>query len=95
MRTTLTLVFVLAAGSAYAAEPTVKQLLAAEAQASRVCQGSTDPDSATGECSRRDRLVGRLSQAGWCFGRVGQIQAQKEWHPCGPGSIRQNDLQPD
>ncbi|TXN40666.1 hypothetical protein FV232_27055 [Methylobacterium sp. WL30] len=80
---------------ARATEPTVKQLLAAEAQATRTCQGSADPSRAAEECSRRDRLFGRLSQLGWCFGMKGQTQGQKEWHPCGPNSVRSNDLQPD
>lgn len=79
---------------AVAGEPTVKQLLAAEARANTKCRGSTDELTIAESCSQRDRLGGRLAQSGWCFGRIGQIEALKEWHPCGANSIRQDDLRP-
>ena len=91
MRTALALAAFLVAGPAMA-EPTVKQLLAAEARATLKCQGSTNIDEVPEACSWRDRLVGRLSQSGYCFGRIGQLQGQKEWHPCGANSIRTDDL---
>jgi hypothetical protein len=79
---------------ALAAEPTVKQLLAAEAQANSQCRDTYNEATTPEACSRRDRLVGRLSQVGWCYGKRGQIQADKEWHPCSANSIRQDDLRP-
>lgn len=79
-----------------AAAPSVQELLKAEAAANAACRGSTEPESiqTQEECDRRDRLVGRLSQEGMCYGRQGEVGAQMRWHRCGPGSLTINDLRP-
>lgn len=94
MRAVIVVIVLCGAAPACAEQPTIKQLLTAEAKADLACRGASDPSQSTEECSRRDRLFGRLSQAGWCFGRVGQIEVAKEWHQCGTNSIRQSDLRP-
>lgn len=73
--------------------PSVRDLLAAEAIADRNCRGSTDELVQAEQCARRDRLFGRLSQAGYCWGMKGQSEAEKKWHRCGPTSIYSNDLE--
>lgn len=78
------------------AAPSVQELLKAEATADAACRGSTEPESlhTQEECDRRDRLVGRLSQEGMCYGRQGEVGADMRWHRCGPGSLTINDLRP-
>lgn len=97
MRITLVALTLLAANhAAVAAPPTVDQLLQAWHQANTTCRGSSKPDDFTtmDECSRRDRLGGRLNQAGWCYGKKGQAGYQQEWHRCGPNSNQTDDLKP-
>lgn len=72
--------------------PTVQELLRAEAAATSKCQGSSDELVTSVACPLRDKLYGRLLQAGYCFGRIGQTQAEKSWHKCGAKSIFDNEL---
>ncbi|WP_162560842.1 hypothetical protein [Methylobacterium durans] len=74
--------------------PSVEQLLKAEAQATLICRGSTDELKIQEGCAWRDRLVGRLAQEGYCWGKKGQIEGDKTWHKCKAGSIYFNDLTP-
>ena len=96
MRTALAaLALVVAAGGAQAVEqPTAKQLIKAFGIANSDCRGSADPSSAETqmECDRRSRIVGRLSQMGWCYGRKAQVGADYSWHRCTPASNKINDL---
>ncbi len=82
-----------AATSAFA-RPDAAALLQAEAKADATCRGNVDRES--GEtleaCSRRDRLVGRLYQIGYCYGKKGQFGYQMKWHRCGPNSVMLDDL---
>lgn len=77
--------------------PTPPQLVQAWGDANTNCRGSTDPESPVTqeECSRRERLAGRLGQAGWCFGIKGERQNEKRWHRCTPQSNFDDDLVPD
>ncbi|GJE15117.1 hypothetical protein [Methylobacterium longum] len=34
----------------------------------------------------------RLAQAGYCWGRKGQTEEQKEWHACKPNSIYEDNI---
>lgn len=90
-----TIVMLVLMGDASAQQPlpTVPELLAAEAKAARACEGAGDPAVARGQCTLRDRLSGRLAQAGYCWGRKGQADEKKEWHPCGPDSIYVDDVE--
>ncbi|GJE09250.1 MULTISPECIES: hypothetical protein [Methylobacterium] len=96
MRTTaLALALVVAAGGAQAQQqrPTVPELLAAEAKAVQACEGSGDPAVIREQCRLRDRLSGRLAQAGYCWGRKGQADEKKDWHACQPDSIYEDDIE--
>jgi hypothetical protein len=96
MRTVLTaLVLVVAASEAQAQQqlPTVPELLTAEAKAAQACEGSGDPAIIREQCRLRDRLSGRLAQAGYCWGRKGQTDETKEWHACQPDSIYEDDIE--
>jgi hypothetical protein len=96
MRTTFSVIaFVVAAGGAAAQQqpPTVLELLKAEDKAAEACEGSGDSAIVAEQCRLRDRLSGRLAQAGWCLGRKGQSDEKKEWHACQPDSIYEDDLE--
>ncbi|MCJ2081037.1 hypothetical protein [Methylobacterium sp. J-090] len=85
---------ILVAGGAYGQQlPTVPELLAAELKATQGCEGAGDPAAIKEQCTLRDRLSGRLAQAGQCWGRKGQTDAKKAWHPCGPDSIYVDDVE--
>jgi hypothetical protein len=81
------------AASAQQELPTVQELLAAETKATQGCEGAGDTAIIKEQCTLRDRLGGRLAQAGYCWGRKGQVDAKKEWHPCGPDSIYIDDIE--
>ncbi len=96
MRTALAaLALVVAAGGASAQQhvPTIPELLTAEANATQACEGSGDPAIIREQCRLRDRLSGRLAQAGYCWGRKGQTDEKKEWHACQPDSIYEDDIE--
>ena len=96
MRTALAaLALVVTAGGAAAQQqmPTISELLTAEVKASRTCEGSGDPDVIREQCRLRDRLSGRLAQAGYCWGRKGQTDEKKLWHACQPDSIFEDDIE--
>lgn len=95
MRTALAaLSLVVAAVGAQAQQklPTVSELLKAEVKAAEACEGGGDPAVVSEQCRLRDRISGRLAQAGWCRGRKGQTDEKKEWHVCQPDSIYEDDL---
>ncbi|MCJ2059793.1 hypothetical protein MKL09_25085 [Methylobacterium sp. J-048] len=73
--------------------PTVPELLTAEAKAALGCESSGDPAIIREQCRLRDRLSGRLAQAGYCWGRKGQTDETKEWHACQPDSIFEDDIE--
>ena len=89
------LALLVAAGGASAQQqmPTVPELLTAEAKASQACEGSGDPDVVREQCRLRDRLSGRLAQAGYCWGRKGQTDEKKQWHACQPDSLYEDDFE--
>ncbi|WP_264047988.1 hypothetical protein [Methylobacterium flocculans] len=89
------LALLIASGEAFAQQqlPTAQELLAAEAKATQGCEGTGDTAIIKEQCTLRDRLSGRLAQAGYCWGRKGQMDAKKEWHPCAPDSIYVNDIE--
>ncbi|MFB0490502.1 hypothetical protein ABIE45_003088 [Methylobacterium sp. OAE515] len=89
------LALIVAAGAAGAQQhlPTVPELLTAELKAAQACEGSGDPAIIREQCRLRDRLSGRLAQAGYCWGRKGQTDEKKEWHACQPDSIYEDDIE--
>jgi hypothetical protein len=89
------LALVVAVGGAQAQQqlPTVPELLTAELKATLACEGSGDPAIIREQCRLRDRLSGRLAQAGYCWGRKGQTDEKKEWHACQPDSIYEDDIE--
>jgi hypothetical protein len=96
MRTALAaLALVVATGGANAQQPppTVLELLKAEGKAAEACEGSGDSAIVAQQCRLRDRLSGRLAQAGWCYGRKDQSDEKKEWHACQPDSIYEDDVE--
>jgi hypothetical protein len=88
------LMLIVTASGAYAQQqlPTVLELLKAEAKAAEACEGPGDSAIVAEQCRLRDRLSGRLAQAGWCWGRKGQTDEKKEWHACQPDSIYEDDV---
>jgi hypothetical protein len=42
--------------------------------------GQHDPDDAS--CVARDRSFDQAKEAGWCYGRDGDTEAERVWHPC-------------
>jgi len=96
MRTALAaLALVVAIGGAQAQQklPTVSELLKAEAKATEACEAGGDAAIVSEQCRLRDRISGRLAQAGWCWGRKGQTDVKKEWHACQPDSIYEDDVE--
>ena len=84
MRTVLAaLAFVVSAGGAHAQQkvPTVSELLRAEAKATEACEAGGDPAIVAGQCRLRERVSGRLAQAGWCYGRKGQTDKKRNGTP--------------
>lgn len=73
--------------------PTILELLKAEAKATEACEGAGDSAIVAEQCRLRDRISGRLAQAGWCWGRKGQTDEKKEWHACQPDSIYEDDVE--
>jgi hypothetical protein len=89
------LALVVAVGGAQAQQqlPTIPELLTAELKASQACEAAGDPAVTHEQCRLRDRLSGRLAQAGYCWGRKGQADGKKEWHACQPDSIYEDDIE--
>lgn len=95
MRTALAILalFVAASGATAQQPPTVLELLKAEGKAAEACEGSGDSSIVAEQCRLRDRLSGRLAQAGWCWGRKGQSDEKKEWHACQPDLIYEDEVE--
>ena len=96
MRTALAaLALVVAAGGAQAQQqmPTVPELLTAELKAARACESSGDPAVIREQCRLRDRLSGRLAQAGYCYGRKGQTEERERLARLQPNSIYEDDIE--
>lgn len=89
----LTLVATAGGASAQQQMPTIPELLTAEAKTSQACEASGDPDVIREQCRLRDRLSGRLAQAGYCWGRKGQTDEKKQWHACQTDSIYEDDIE--
>lgn len=50
-----------------------------------MCRGTDNNDA----CIERQKLMYRLTQLGWCFGKNSQEATyQYRWHRCGPDSMR-------
>lgn len=77
------------------AQPSPSQFIKAWNEATFTCSGDTrNEDLRADECARAAALRAHLNERGWCFGKQGQAQYQKQWHQCKAGSIRPNDLLP-
>lgn len=54
------------------------------------CRGGHGDDPATmAACTDRDEADRRLLAAGWCYGRAGEYEYQKQWHRCAAASPKQ------
>lgn len=83
----LALALLLVAGEVRAQQlPTVPELLAAKTKTTQGCEVTGDLAVVKEQGTLRDRLSGRLAQAGYCWGRKVQTEVKKEWHSCGPDS---------
>lgn len=77
------------AGVAMAQAQSVDELIASYRALNSACRGGSGDDPRTQKaCAERDRAVTGLQQAGYCYGRRGQIGAQMSWHRCGADSLR-------
>lgn len=85
----LVLVAGMVAGAAMAQALSGDELLASYRSLNSACRGGSGDDPRTQRaCAERDRVVSALQQAGYCYGRRGQIGAQMSWHRCGADSLR-------
>ncbi len=73
-----------------AASPTDRQLLDQVRSLDSKCRG-LPPGEDDGACQKRDQIVGRLTERGYCYGLKGQVGADMRWHRCGPRSERLED----
>lgn len=77
------------AGATMAQAQPADELIASYRALNSACRGGSGDDPRTQKaCVERDRVVAGLQQAGYCYGRRGQIGAQMSWHRCGPDSLR-------
>ena len=68
----------------------IKVMIAAEHDLDVMCRGGSPGEFTTVEaCERRDKLVKALSGRDYCFGKKGQAGVDKQWHRCGPTSLRE------
>ena len=75
-------------GRAFAAD-VAQDLLAIEGDLNGMCRGWPGVDPHTEDvCAVRDKVDKLLGKIGYCFGKEGQIEADKRWHKCTKGSIR-------
>ncbi|XYD12283.1 hypothetical protein R1A27_30275 (plasmid) [Methylobacterium sp. NMS12] len=78
--------FVMTAPNSPRAEP-VPALLRDWSTVNGLCRGGSGDDPRTrAACERRDALDRRLAAAGWCYGRPGDVGAQRTWQPCDDGA---------
>ncbi|WP_283149020.1 hypothetical protein [Silvimonas soli] len=58
-------------------------LIAKVEQLNDACRGGSGDNQKTMEyCDKRDQLVTKLSQGGWCFGSPEQYEYEKKWQRC-------------
>lgn len=77
------------AGAAIAQAQSADELIASYRVLNSACRGGSGDDPRTQKaCAERDRIVAGLQQAGYCYGRRGQVGAQMSWHRCGLDSLR-------
>ncbi|CAD5260358.1 exported hypothetical protein [Bosea sp. 62] len=85
----LSLAAIMAAGTAMVQAQSGDELIASYPALNSTCRGGSGDDPRTQKaCAERDRVVAGLQQAGYCYGRRGQIGAQMSWHRCGADSLR-------
>lgn len=47
------------------------------------CRGGSGDDSNTIQaCRERDSMFEKITAAGWCYGKEGQAEYEKDWHSC-------------
>lgn len=86
---TLTLAASLIAGLAVTQAASGNELIASFRSLNSACRGGSGDDPRTQRaCAERDRVASALQQAGYCYGRRGEVGAQMIWHRCGPDSLR-------
>ena len=79
----------LCSAAAQAAGDTTPALLREQAELNSLCRGGSGDDPRTiAACKKRDAVSRALGGMGWCFGKEGEFEYQKQWHRCQPGSIR-------
>ncbi|GGC94755.1 hypothetical protein [Chelatococcus reniformis] len=79
---------------ANAAEPTASALIKRWREANEICRGSSPVTAyVQAVCDEREAIGRQIDTMNWCYGRRGEYQYQKDWHRCGPRSIREG--QPD
>lgn len=66
----------------------VRPLLTREMKLDEACRGPGDSPSTMTACHRRDAVVTKLNDLGWCWGPENEIEASKRWVRCGPDAHR-------
>ena len=89
---TAALAMTLVSGTAYAQgynekESAKSELIIDWEQANGICRGTPGgrPDSPA--CKMRETLGKDLEKLNQCYGKTGEAEYQKKWHPCTNGSI--------
>lgn len=67
--------------------PLVGGVSAGSFQLDTSCRGSEGANDLS-VCDERTKVGRQIKDIGWCYGKVGEVGYQHEWHQCGPLSIR-------
>ena len=52
-----------------------------------MCGEVGSPVTQATSCAERDKLRAIIKLQGWCKGRGGQSESDRQWHRCGPKSL--------
>lgn len=65
--------------------PEVAALMKQEEQLNNQCRGgSGDLPTTLAACDRREKLLSKIAEKGWCWGKDGQFGYEKDWTKCEP-----------
>jgi len=72
----------------------IKDLIDIEGQLNDECRSGSGDKSATEKaCNERDRYFDKIHSLGWCWGKLGQVEAEMTWHICGKDSEQAHTAQ--
>jgi hypothetical protein len=80
----------LGADSAKPSDDQGKTLIARARDLDNRCRGAEGASASSKVCEDRKAAFKALNAIGWCYGKVGQVGYQNEWHRCEADSIRED-----